>query len=272
MVRFDEPVVASDLRNALADDFQGKGTEVKAFGANNQVKITTSYLIDDESQQADTDVEKTMMAGLSDYSSLNPQIMSSAKVGASIADDIKSTSQTAVLISLVVIFLYILIRFRRWQYGMGAVVALFHDVLVVIGLFSIMWMCGVSYEVDQVFIAAMLTVIGYSINDTVVVFDRLRENIAENSRKDIKTVLNGALNDTFSRTIMTSLTTLLVVLILFIFGGEVLRGFSFALLVGIVTGTYSSVFIAAPVVYDTSLKAAHKEEEVIVKRGKATRA
>ncbi len=254
VVRFDSPVVASEIRNEVADDFKNKGTEAKTFGASNQVKITTSYLIDDESEAADLAVQQALMTGLETYKDKNPQVMSSSKVGATIADDIKNTSRTAVLISLLVIFLYILVRFRSWQFGLGAVLALFHDVLVVISFVSIARALGLVYEIDQVFIAAMLTVIGYSINDTVIVFDRIRENFAEYSRHDIKWTLNTAINTTFSRTAITSLTTFLVVAMLLVFGGEVLKGFSFALLIGVLFGTYSSIFVASPLVYDTMLR------------------
>ncbi|MEQ8560580.1 MAG: protein translocase subunit SecF [Cytophagales bacterium] len=168
--------------------------------------------------------------------------------------DIKSTAQESVIFSLIVIFLYILIRFRKWQFGLGAIVALFHDVLVVLSMMSIMRLLGVAYEVDQVFIAAMLTIIGYSINDTVVVFDRVREYLQEHFKSNLAETLNLSINSTLNRTVMTSLTTLLVVLILFLFGGEALRGFSFALLIGILVGTYSSIFIATPIVVETSKK------------------
>ncbi|HAS46580.1 MAG TPA: protein translocase subunit SecF, partial [Microscillaceae bacterium] len=171
-----------------------------------------------------------------------------------IADDIRNTAQTAVLFSLVVIFIYIVARFRRWQYGAGAIAALFHDVLFVLSAFSIAYLLGFSLEIDQVFIAAILTVIGYSINDTVVVFDRIREEDSDNEKarrgQAFGEVLNNAINNTLSRTVMTSTTTMVVVLTLFLAGGEVLRGFSFALLVGVLVGTYSSVFIASPIVLD----------------------
>jgi len=177
-------------------------------------------------------------------------ISGSSKVGATIADDIRNSSQESVIFALIAIFIYILIRFRRWQFGLGAVVALLHDTLFVLSAFAIAKLLGFSFEIDQVFIAAILTVIGYSINDTVVVFDRIRETLGIKSKATNEETFNTAINQTISRTVMTSLTTLLVILILFIFGGEVLRGFSFALLVGILVGTYSSIFIATPVVLD----------------------
>jgi SecD/SecF fusion protein len=154
------------------------------------------------------------------------------------------------------IFLYILLRFRQWQYSLGAVVALVHDVLMVISLYAIGGLFGLNLEIDQVFIAAILTVIGYSINDTVVVFDRIREVFADHKTDDVKVAINEAINETLSRTVITALTTFIVVLILLIFGGEVLRGFSYALTIGVLFGTYSSIFIASPIVLDLGVKTA----------------
>ena len=154
------------------------------------------------------------------------------------------------MVALIAIFLYILVRFRKWQYGLGAVIALFHDVLFVLSAYAIVQLMGISYEVDQVFIAAMLTIVGYSINDTVIVFDRIRETLGLKPRLPLEEAVNESVNNVMSRTLITSLTTLLVVLILLVFGGEVLRGFSFALFIGILVGTYSSVYIASPVVVD----------------------
>lgn len=269
VVEFPQPVTATEIRASIIDNFEGAGTEVKSYGANNIMKITTSYRVDDETTEADELVEQALITGLSeamnltyvaDHDQMNDNtfsILSSSKVGANIADDIRTASQQAVLFSLVLIFLYILIRFKRWQFGLGALVAVFHDALFVLAAFAIAGLLGLTYEVDQVFIAAMLTIIGYSINDTVVVFDRIRENLGLYSKADFVKTLNSSLNDTLSRTVITSATTLFVVIILFLFGGEVLRGFSFAMIVGILVGTYSSIFIATPVVTDlTKNKAA----------------
>ncbi len=262
IVSFNNPVVASDLKVALADDFDNSGTEVKTYGSNNVVKITTSYLSNDESTEADQTVEKALIAGISestnqsfirDDSKVDDQhfsISGSSKVGATIADDIKTASMESIFFSLIAIFLYILIRFKKWQFSLGAIVALFHDVLFVIAAFAIARLFGKSFEVDQVFIAAMLTIIGYSINDTVVVFDRIRENLAVRPHEKVIDTFNLSINTTMNRTLITSFTTLIVVLILLVFGGEVLRGFSFALFVGILSGTFSSIFIATPVVLD----------------------
>ena len=172
-----------------------------------------------------------------------------------IADDIKDAALWSIIFSLIVIFLYILVRFRRWQFSLGAVIAAFHDVLVVLSLFSIFYgILPFSLEIDQAFIAAILTIIGYSLNDTVVVFDRVREFLNNNKKRGVHEVINSALNSTLSRTINTSVTTMFVLLIIFVFGGEVIRGFMFALMVGVLVGTYSSLFIASPIMLDTISK------------------
>jgi len=262
IVSFPTPVVASDLKTSLSGSFENAGTEVKTYGANNVVKITTSYLVNDESSGADEKVKSTLIQGVGEFSSLqfvsddskvddsHFTILSSSKVGATIADDIKTASLWSILLAMVAIFLYILMRFRRWQFSLGAIVALLHDTMFVLAAFAIARLFGKSFEIDQVFIAAMLTIIGYSINDTVVVFDRIRENLRVRPHEKLIETFNMSLNQTMSRTIITSMTTLIVVLILLMFGGEVLRGFSFALTIGVIIGTYSSVFIATPVALD----------------------
>lgn len=247
VVRFDQDVKSGDIREQLATPL-GSAPEVKTFGPNNQVKITTTYLISDNSTDADQKVEAALVAGLGIK---EDQIMSSQKVGPTIADDLKMSSAYAVLFSLVVIFLYIVVRFRKMAFGTGAIVALAHDVLITLGIFSLFWgVLPFSLEIDQAFIAAILTVIGYSINDTVIVFDRVRENLNLHPKWDLKETLNSSLNSTLSRTINTSLTIFFVLLSIFVFGGEVIRGFTFALLIGIIVGTYSSLCIASPIVYD----------------------
>ena len=262
IVAFQDPVDATELKTDLTESFEGAGTEVKNFGGNNKVKVVTSYIIDDETETADEKVRSTLIAGLEKSTGLKNigdaaqvdashfAIASSSKVGANVADDTKTASMQATLLSLLAIFAYILLRFRRWQFSMGAVIALAHDALFVIAAFAIVRLFGVSFEIDQVFIAAILTVIGYSINDTVIVFDRIREYLGMGTSHDRRKIFNDAINSTLNRTIITSGTVLLVVIALLIFGGEVLRGFSFALLVGVLTGTYSSIFMAAPVVLD----------------------
>jgi SecD/SecF fusion protein len=239
------------------------------------MKVTTSYLVDDESDQADEKVKTALTSGVAKFTGLefvdndatlddkHFTISSSTKVGATIADDIKDSAFLASVVSIIGIFVYILFRFKKWQYSTGAIVALLHDTLFTFSVFAIARLFGLSFEIDQVFVAAILTIIGYSINDTVIIFDRIREYVNYGSLKGQETIFNTAINHTLSRTIITSGATLLVVLILFIFGGEVLRGFSFALLVGIGIGTYSSIFIAAPVIID--LDKGDKAELVKVK-------
>jgi len=266
VVSFNQPIVASDLKISLTEAFDGNGTEVKTFGSNNVLKITTSYLVDEESTESDDMVKEKLVSGIAGFTGLSFiedgsrvdeshfSILSSAKVGATIADDIKKDSMKAMGLSLIVIFLYILVRFRKWQFGLGAVVALFHDTLIVMSVIAIAGAFGFPFEIDQVFIAAILTIIGYSINDTVIVFDRIRENLGLHTSTDRTKVFNEAINSTLNRTVITSLTTLIVVLVLLVFGGAVLRGFSFALMIGVIIGTYSSVFIASPIVVDFDTK------------------
>jgi SecD/SecF fusion protein len=238
------------------------------------VKVTTSYQIDDDSEEADQHVRESLIAGLEKYTGLEYSdrdeglddghfvISSSAKVVATVADDIKNSAWKASLFSLIAIFIYILIRFRKWQYSAGAIIATVHDTLFVFAAFSIANAFGISFEIDQVFVAAVLTIIGYSINDTVIIFDRIREYIGLGTSHDNRKIVNDAINDTLSRTFITAGTTLVVVLVLLLFGGEVLRGFSFALLIGVVVGTYSSIFVAAPIVLDLDKNERQKSREV----------
>ncbi|MDG1850295.1 MAG: protein translocase subunit SecDF [Flavobacteriales bacterium] len=247
VVRFDQDVVTQDVRSSLATPFE-TAPEVKTFGKGNQVKITTKYLIDEKG--TDEVVDAKLNEGLATLD-MNYEVMSSQLVGPTIADDIKQSAVWAVLFSLVVIFMYILIRFRKMSYSVGAVAAVFHDVLIVLSVFSLLYgKLPFSLEIDQAFIAAILTVIGYSLNDTVVVFDRIREYFGSRSGSR-EEIVNAALNSTLSRTINTSLTTFFVLLVIFLFGGEVIRGFMFALMIGVVVGTYSSLFIATPIMVDT---------------------
>ncbi len=263
VVRFDDSVDNEMLRSSLADVFVDADglkytPQVKTFGDDNQVKITTSFMIENAEITTDEIVESKLSEGLA-TTGFQYEIMSSQKVGPTIADDIKDAAVWSVFFSLLVIFLYILIRFRKWQFSLGAVAAVFHDVLIVLSIFSVFYgILPFSLEIDQAFIAAILTIIGYSLNDTVVVFDRVREYMNNNKKKEVYELINGALNSTLSRTINTSLTTFFVLLIIFIFGGEVIRGFMFALMVGVVVGTYSSLFVASPIMLDTIKK---KEEK-----------
>jgi SecD/SecF fusion protein len=249
VVEFTEPVNVEDLSQSLAAPFE-TAPQVKTFGADNRVKIITAFRINDDAETVDNEVLSLLESSLTTVGG-GGKVMSSQKVGPTIANDIKRSALLAIVFSLIVIFLYIVLRFRKWQFGVGAVVALAHDVLIVLALFSMFYgILPFSMEIDQAFIAAILTVVGYSINDTVVVFDRIREYQAEHtaSKHKFKNVINQAINETLSRTLLTSFTTLIVLLILFMFGGETIKGFSFALLAGIIVGTYSSIFIASPVV------------------------
>ena len=252
VVRFDKEVSVGDIRSALTKEFGG-APEVKTFGSSNQVKITTSYLIEKGGDEAEKQVEGKLMNGLASIGDNTGKILSQQKVGPTIADDIKTSAVWAILLSLAAVFFYIYIRFKRWQFGMGAMVALLHDVLILLSLFSIFnGILPFSLDIDQQFIAAVLTVMGYSMNDTVVVFDRVREymNLHHTKNEGLAPVINNALNSTLSRTMVTGLTTMFVLIILFIFGGEILRGFSFAMLIGVIFGTYSSLFDATPIVVD----------------------
>ncbi len=264
IVRFDQDVTTNQVRESLAASF-GEAPEVKTFGGNNQVKITTKYIIEDDSKVADSLVETKLFDGVkglyktpitfNDFTSdSDTKIigrLSSQKVGPTIADDIKQGAVMAVFFALLVIFIYIAIRFKKWQYGLSGTISLAHDVLITIGVFSIFnGILPFNLEADQAFIAALLTIIGYSINDTVIIFDRIREYIGLHPKRTLKENMNQAINSTLGRTFNTAGTTLVVLIAIFIFGGEVIRGFVFALLIGIAVGTYSSIFNAAALSFD----------------------
>jgi len=267
-IRFEKSVSASEIASELNTVF-GSGTNVKTYGEANQIKVTTPYKVNVEGLEVDKEIQGKLFTALQKYlpegesltsfieggsNGASIGILESIKVGPTIADDIKNNAYWAIIGSLLVVFLYILLRFRKWQFSLGAVTAVFHDVLIVLGIFSLAGkVMPFNMEIDQAFIAAILTVIGYSLNDTVVVFDRIREIIGEKGWKKGVSV-NEALSSTLSRTLNTSLTTLVVLLAIFIFGGESLRGFMFAMIIGIIVGTYSSLFIATPVMYDTLSK------------------
>ena len=264
IVRFDKEVKSSDIESTLNNAFGS--AEVKTFGASNQLKITTKYKVDQEGLAVDDEIKNILFDNLGEqydnqisYSEFTAGedigIMSSIKVGPTIADDIKQNSVWAIFGSLVIVFFYILLRFQKWQFSLGAVSAVFHDVLIVLGIFSLTYkIMPFNMEINQAFIAALLTVIGYSLNDTVVVFDRIREFFRIHKSWDNETTVNTALNSTLSRTLNTSLTTLIVLIAIFIFGGESIRGFMFALIIGVMVGTYSSVFIATPIMFDSYKK------------------
>ncbi|MBE7176625.1 MAG: protein translocase subunit SecDF [Mucilaginibacter polytrichastri] len=260
VVRFDKSVETQEVKQILDKAFQLENTEVKTFGSAEQVRISTPFLVDDNSDQADDRAQSTLMKGLNEIGNNKPQILSSQKVGPTIANDIKIGAIYAVVASIIVIAAYILIRFRKWQFSVGALVATTHDALLVLSFFSLFnGIMPFSLDIDQAFIAAILTVIGYSINDTVVVMDRIREYLGLHHSKadEPKQVINDALNNTLSRTIITALTVVFVLVVLFFFGGEVIRGFSFALLIGVCFGTYSSICVATPVMIDLGKKDLH---------------
>lgn len=281
IVEFAEPVSASELKTGLDGEFDGS-VEVKTYGANNIMKVTTSYLINEDDDESNTEVETRVREGIAsvfgisystDAENLSDNefaITGSSKVGATVADDIKNSSLSAMFFAIVAIFLYILLRFRKWQFSLGSIIALVHDVFFVIAAFAIATALGATFEIDQVFIAAVLTVVGYSINDTVIVFDRIRENISNRGTSKLVKMFNDAINQTMARTLITSATTLIVVLVLLIFGGEVLRGFSFALLIGVLVGTYSSIYIATPIVVDLMRKEIEAENAAQVSTTKKT--
>ncbi|MGB1042309.1 MAG: protein translocase subunit SecDF [Tenacibaculum sp.] len=264
IVRFDQAVKANEVASSLKGAF-GTAPEAKTYGPENQLKITTAFKIDEEGRNVDEEVQNALYNGLkpylgtTSYEDFKPGfekagsgIMSYMKVEPTIADDIKKSALWAVLGSLLVVFLYILLRFRKMSYSIGAVAAVFHDVLVVLGVFSIFYkFMPFDMEIGQSFIAAILTVVGYSLNDTVVIFDRIREYAAE-SNSLTANLVDKALSSTLGRTINTSLTTLLVMLAIFFFGGDSIKGFMFALIVGVIVGTYSSLFVATPIMFDTT--------------------
>ncbi|PZV80850.1 SecD/SecF fusion protein [Algoriphagus aquaeductus] len=265
VVAFDEPVVPSELKVGLDGEFDGS-VEVKTYGASNVLKVTTSYLINEDDDASNKEVESKVKEGIATVTGFTYvdnaeqlgdkqfSITGSSKVGATVADDIKASSAEAMIVALIAIFLYILLRFRKWQFSLGSIIALVHDTLFVIAAFAIASAFGATFEIDQVFVAAILTVIGYSINDTVIVFDRIRENIENRGTNKLVKVFNDSINQTLGRTLITSFTTLIVVIVLLFFGGEVLRGFAFALFVGITVGTFSSIYIATPIVVDLMKK------------------
>tara|TARA_R110002072_G_scaffold77090_2_gene180165 strand:- start:11175 stop:14165 length:2991 start_codon:yes stop_codon:yes gene_type:complete len=275
-VRFAQDISASEITDLLSQPEVFGSADAKTFGDANQLKITTKYKVNESGAEIDEEIRNSLYQALVphlegityeqfiDLNDENKQVglLESYKVTPTIADDIKQASFWAILGSLIVVFLYILIRFKKWQYSLGAVAAVFHDVLIVLGVFSLTYkFMPFNMEVNQAFIAAILTVIGYSLNDTVVVFDRIREFFNEHTSWKFDKVVNTSLSSTLSRTLNTSLTTLVVLLAIFIFGGDSIRGFMFALIVGVIVGTYSSLFIATPIMYDTVNKLEEKKKK-----------
>jgi SecD/SecF fusion protein len=262
VIRFQENVKANEITKILTKPLYGK-PEVKLFGPKNQVKITTSYLINSNEKGASDSVVTIILNSVAkQYPNNKAEVLSTTKVGPTIADDIKKSAVWAVIFSLIGIFLYIFVRFRTWQYALAATLTPFHDVMVILGIFSIFQnIMPFSLEIDQAFIAALLTIVGYSINDTVVVFDRIREKLGLVKNRPFFEVINNALNETLSRTLLTAGTTVIVVIVLFIFGGEMIRGFSFAIMIGILVGTYSSIFVSTPILIEFSKKEQDKLRE-----------
>ncbi len=283
VVRFDKSINTQDVRENLDNVFKATLEEGETFGLNvitygndaNQVRISTNYRIHEDNAEADEAIEALLYEGCKPYlgeeitfedfrstdSNAEVGIMSSQKVGPAIADDIKTSAVWAVFAALIVIFLYILLRFRNFAYSVGALAALAHDTVIILGLYAILWkIMPFSMEIDQAFIAAILTVIGYSINDTVVIFDRVREYNGLYPKREKQININDALNNTLSRTFSTSMSTFVVLLAIFVFGGETIQGFVFALLMGVIVGTYSSLFIASPIAYDIQRAQAKRAE------------
>ena len=286
VVRFDQPINTQDVQESLLAIFTEKNAEgenltvrVITFGeSNDQVRISTNFRIHDNSDTLDDEIEMLVYEGtkkffaspitFAEFQSTqvneNVGIMQSQKVGPAIADDITTSAVWAVIAALIVIFLYILVRFRNFAYSVGALVALFHDTVIILGLYAILWkIMPFSMEIDQAFIAAILTVIGYSINDTVVIFDRVREYNGLYPKRERERNINEALNATLSRTFSTSMSTFIVLLAIFVFGGESIRGFVFALLMGVIIGTFSSLFVASPIAYDIQRAIANRKAKAV---------
>ena len=263
VVRFDQDVKVESLINSLAPEFGGTAPEVKTYGGNSQFRITTDYRIAEDAESVDAEIEGLLYKGVKPYLKedvtqekfLETYRLSSQKVGPTISDDIKKDAVLAVIFALLIIFLYIAVRFRNWAYGLGGLVSLAHDGIILLGTYSLLdGYLSFSLSVDQSFIAAILTVLGYSINDTVIVYDRIREYLHLHPKQQTMKTYNDAMNNTLRRTLSTSLTTLIVLVAIFLFGGTSIKGFIFALLFGIFIGTYSSVFVATPIAFDSLSK------------------
>ena len=267
VIRFDQEVKTNEIHAAMAQTFGGN-PEVKTFGGNNQVRITTNYKIESNDLQVDREVEAMLYQALKGFYAKDISenvfthhvdsrgIQSMQKVQPTIAQELLWQAVWAVLISLVLIFIYLAIRCRNWQFGLGGVMSLAHDALLTVGLYSLFYkIMPFSMEIDQSFIAAILTVIGFSINNVVIIYDRIRENLRLYSKRDFYSNINHAINSTLGRTINTSASTIVVLLAIFLFGGEVIRGFIFAMFAGIIIGSYSGIFISPPLVFDLLRKA-----------------
>ena len=290
VVRFEQPVNTDEVREILSNVFTEAQTSVITMGSENQVRVSTNYMVVSNDDQTDEQIEEMLYNALKPFmaegitkdmflqryvaedggyrmAQLGEEgvtfgVQSSQKVGPTIASDIKTSAIWAVLFSLIAIFIYILIRFRNWGFSLGAVAALAHDVLFILGMYSILYsIMPFSLEIDQAFIAAILTIVGYSINDTVVIFDRIRENLKLFPKRDLKEQLNVSLNSTLSRTFSTSISTAIVLLAIFIFGGETIRGFVFAILLGVIEGVYSTLVVATAIAYEIQSRQRKKWEK-----------
>lgn len=266
-IRFEQNVETDEVRKVFTEAL-GQAPEVKTFDGFDQVKVTTDYLIEDASVEADRKAEEIIATAAASVPGNKGTIVSSSKVGPTIANDMIYNAFWAVLLAIVVNFVYIFIRFRNLAFGYAALISLAHDVLVLLVIFSLFngWIPFISLDIDQAFIGSVLTIMGYSMNDTIVIFDRIRSylNDPKTRKESIPVIINNALNKTLSRTAVTGITTIMVLIVLMIFGGEVLRGFTFAMLVGVIVGTYSSLFIAAPIVVDALQRQRAKMPEVPV--------
>lgn len=270
VVRFEEPVKTGDIQESLADAF-GESVRVITIGSSNQVRISTNYMIDSDDPDIEIQIRGILAEGLSEYiapgASIEDYIQSSQTVGPSVAKDIVQGAFWALVIALIFMGIYILARFRNWTFSVGTITAISIDAFAVIALYSLLYkVMPFSMEIDQTFVAAILTVIGYSINDKVVVFDRIREYRTLYPKRNLFELINDALNATLARTISTSVSTILVILMILFFGGEAIRSFVFAMLIGIVVGTFTSLFIAAPIAYNLMSKKGEVEAEVIAAR------
>ncbi len=253
IVRFDQPVKTGEVQNALAPIF-GESVRVITIGSSNQVRISTNYMIDTEGENVEQELRDLLGQGLKDYiapgQTIDDHIQSSQKVGPSIAEDMIRNAFLALTIALICMGLYILFRFNNFAFSMGTVAALAVDTFAVIGLYSLLWkVMPFSMEIDQTFVAAILTIVGYSINDKVVVFDRVREYTQLYPKRGLLALFNDSMNTTLARTINTGLSTILVIICILFLGGDAVRSFVFAMLIGVVVGTVTSLFVAAPVAY-----------------------
>ncbi|MBP2691984.1 MAG: protein translocase subunit SecF, partial [Muribaculaceae bacterium] len=264
VVKFDKPVNTVELQEALAPQFEGAALSVITIESSNQVRISTNYKITDENENTEKEINDKLFQGLKPYlrdgmsqvefstTDASQGIVSSQKVGPTVADDMRDAAYIAVTIALIAMFLYILLRFRNVAFSLGALAAVAFTAFSIIGFYSLLYgVLPFAMEIDQTFIAAILTVIGYQINDTVVVFDRVRENVGLYPKQDFFTTINRSINSTLGRTIMTSCSTLLVLLCIFILGGDAIRSFTFAMIFGVIIGTLATIFVAAPVAYIT---------------------